>query len=113
MADWFGLQAQDVIPGAIGGVVAALTKKGHWREKARVFVIGTLSAYFLSPLVLPVLEFTFGRTLAIDSTRLASMSGFLAGATAVVLIEIVLRAFTNRVNAISASAPAPRQEPEE
>lgn len=99
--NWFSIADIKLIgAGAVGGVVAALTKRGHWREKLRVFAIGTLSAYFLAPLVLPILRFLLNPLdLEIDESRIAGMSGFLAGALAVVIIEVLIRAMQRRIGA--------------
>lgn len=100
MHDWlYGDAAKVVFAGAMGGGVAALAKQGRWREKVRVFAVGTMSSYFLSPLVEPLLEFAFGRTLAIDPGRIAGMSGFVAGATGLLMVEIVMRAISRRLGA--------------
>lgn len=105
MQDWIsGEAARVVFAGAMGGGVAALAKQGHWREKVRVFLVGTMSSYFLSPLVEPLLEFAFGRTLNIDPGRIAGMSGFVAGATGLLMVEIVMRAISRRLGAEDAPA---------
>ena len=107
LQEWLASDAAKVIAsGAIGGGVGALVKKGHWREKVRVFAVGTLSSYFLSPLVEPVLEFTFGRALDIDPARIAGMSGFVAGATGLLIIEIAMRAFARKLGFGDDETPA-------
>ena len=91
--DWFsGPDGKVVVAGAIGSVVGALTQEGQWLKKCRIFAVGSLSAYFLSPLVVPSLQWGLG-LLGVDSTKVAGLSGFLAGAFGLMFMEFLIQAF--------------------
>lgn len=94
--DWLhGHTGELLKAGLAGSAVAAAMEWNGVLPAIRKIVVGTLCALYLSPLMVPMLEWVLG-TMQVPRDQAAGVSGFLMGVLGIIVIEILLKAFRFR-----------------
>lgn len=85
----FGDKGQLVVAGALGGVVRWMTMRDRWGDGLIAVFVGAVCAFYLSPLVLPMLVPVLGG-LQVVPESVTGISGFVAGIGGITLSGFVL-----------------------
>jgi len=85
----FGDQTAAAISGAAGGAVRWLTVRQGWRDGAASIVVGALCSIYLSPLVEPMIDATFGKIIASEAKR-AGLAGFVIGVGGILVSGFII-----------------------
>lgn len=94
-----GSPGQVAMAGLFGAVVNAILEWQGWVATARKIFVGTVSAYFMGPLGIPVLQWLLGK-FDVPPTSSASVGGFIMGLVGVLLAETILIAIKEKKRAL-------------
>lgn len=93
--EWFfSGPGQMATAGAAGGVVRWITLRDSWREGVPAVIVGAISAVYLGPLVVPILEPVIG-SLTPDGNA-DGFSAFVVGLGGIALTGAVIDFFKAR-----------------
>ena len=81
-----------IMAATAGGVVAALFDLRDWKRAARKLIIGTLTAWYLTPVTLHLIG-----PLKIQEGHDLSVAGFLTGILGLLIIETIYAVFKEHV----------------
>lgn len=76
--------------GAAGAAVSAIMDWENPIKATRAFLVGTVTAYFLGPVGVPVFEWVFGK-VSIPVEQSTSVGGFVMGVGGIVIVEIIMK----------------------
>jgi hypothetical protein len=95
-AEWLASNTgQAVIAGAAGGAVRWFTVKGgDWKEAVATIVVGSACAVYLSPIVQPMLQPTFGKISPGEDAT--SFAAFICGLGGISITGAILGAINRR-----------------
>lgn len=85
--------------GLAGSIVTAVMGWDGPLALFRVMTVGTLSAIYLGPLGVPLLELVLGG-INVPKENAASVGGFILGIAGVSIIEIITTAFRVKLNQV-------------
>lgn len=94
-----GSPGQVALAGLFGAVVNALFEWQGWLATWRKIFIGTVSAYFLGPLGIPILQWLLGK-FDVPLQSSASVGGFIMGLIGVFFVETLLIAIKEKKRAL-------------
>ena len=95
LIDWlFSGPGQMATAGAAGGLVRWITLRDNWREGIPTVVVGAISAVYLGPLVVPILEPAIGKLT--PNGNADGFSAFIVGLAGIALTGAVIDFFKAR-----------------
>lgn len=90
--------------GAAGAAVSAIMDRDSSPVQAmRAFFIGTVTAFFLGPVGVPIFELVFGK-VGIPVEQSTSVGGFVMGIGGIVVVEIIIKALRIRKESLGDKA---------
>lgn len=99
--DWLqGDKGSLLAAGFMGSVVSAAMEWNGVLPSLRKIIVGTLSAYHLAPLAVPMLSWILDG-IHVPPDKADGISGFLMGVVGIVVIEIILKAFNLRRDSLT------------
>lgn len=106
--DWLqGESGKLLLAGLAGSAVSAAMEWTGVLPACRKIVVGSLCAMYLSPLAVPLLEWTLG-AIKVPEENGATLGGFLMGVVGIIVIEIIIKAF--RLRLVAPIQPKPGGE---
>jgi hypothetical protein len=91
-----GKSGQVAIAGLAGAATHAVFEWQGWASFTKKLTIGSTSAYFLSPIGVPALQYAFGK-IDIPPDNVASVGGYITGLGGLFIVEILLAYFKRQV----------------
>lgn len=83
------------LAGAAGSAVSVVMEWTGILSGIRRFVVGTVTAFFMAPVGLPVFQWSLGH-IDVPVEQAAGVGGFVLGIGGVIIVEIILKAFRIR-----------------
>ncbi|QJD54336.1 hypothetical protein [Aminobacter phage Erebus] len=90
--EWFASEKGELLTAATaGGIVSAAMDWTGFLPAVRKIVVGTISAYYLSPLAIPYVGWALDG-ISVPQDKALGMSGFIMGVLGIVVIDTIMRA---------------------
>lgn len=89
--EWLELpKVQLALAGLAGAVVSSVVEWDTWTKFFRKSIVGTLVAYNLGPIGVPLFTWAFFK-INVPSEHALAVGGFLVGVTGMIIIEMILK----------------------
>lgn len=83
------------LAGVAGSAVSVAMEWTGVLSSLRKLFIGAVTAYYLSPLGMPLFQWALG-SMSVPEEQSASVGGFIIGIGGIIIVEIILKAFRIR-----------------
>lgn len=93
ISHWFQTEAAQVLTaGFAGAAVSAVMEWNGYIPATRRLFVGTISAFYLSPIGIPIIKFLLSFVLdEVPTENLIGLGGFVMGVTGIIIIEIMVK----------------------
>lgn len=86
-----------LLSGFAGSAVSVAMEFNGWRSSIRRLFIGGVTAYYLGPITIPLLQWAIGSLpIPVDAANIATLGGFVCGLCGIIINEIILKALRIR-----------------